>query len=98
MVNIPCKTNNHSTIIQVVTKNKGDTMGMKGQQWVGGIIGGVIGIVIAAVVLFGQIGTIKSQIGNATLTTSETSLANLVPFVLIAGFVLLIVALFLRYK
>jgi len=83
-------------------------MRMKGQEWVTGVIGGIIGIVIAAVVVFSQIGSVHSVIGNASnaslatagqaLTTSEASLANLIPFVLIAGFVLLVVALFLRYK
>jgi len=67
----------------------------KGQAFVYTVILGVIGLVIASVVLFGQIGTVKSQIGNATLTTSEQSLANLVPFVLIAGFVILTLAVFL---
>jgi len=71
---------------------------MKGQAWIAGVVAGVVGIVVAAQVLFSQVGGIKSSIGNATLSTSETSLANLVPFVMIAGFILLVLAVFLYQR
>jgi uncharacterized membrane protein YdbT with pleckstrin-like domain len=70
----------------------------KGQTWVYSIILGVVGLVIAAQVLFSQIGSIKSTIGNATLTTSEASLANLTPLVMIAGFLLVALGVFLYFK
>jgi hypothetical protein len=85
---------------------------MKGQAWIAGVVAGVVGIVIAAQVLFSQIGGIKSTVGNATctnlsalggcttqpLTTSEAALAGLMPFVMIAGFILLALAVFLYQK
>lgn len=72
--------------------------GSKGQAWVFGVVAGVIGIVIAATVLFSLIPTIKTQIATANLTGAESSLAGLVTLVIIAGFLLLVLGVFLAYK
>jgi hypothetical protein len=88
---------------------KGQT---KGQAFVYSIILGVVGLVIAAQVLFSQLATVKSAIGNASctnttgttcsalppMTSAEASLATLTPLIMIAGFLLVVVGVFLYSK